>query len=489
MSVVCPIWLPADDSLDRSACFGESRWGVTRPVDPPHSIGRAQVGSAEYVGKGTVVLTAEENDALTQVGPDTPMGRMMRRFWMPIAASKQVVADGDPLRAMLFGENFVVFRSTDGTVGVLDEFCMHRRVSLALGRNEKGGLRCLFHGWKFAPDGEILETPNHCNERFREKVRAPAFPCHEAGGLVWTYIGPPELEPEFQQFRFFEGPDENRVVIRVDSDSNYLQLFEGGTDSSHVAILHSNQANPSWIDDEFSPVDEDFNPGAITVNDNAPSLDIQDTEYGYHYAAKRQGSTTDGRAAHSVRVTPVILPTCRIIPAPSFQVYVFEIPQHDGRTSTYLITHGPHPVPRSEMMRVFGLDDERFFNDETCEFDATWIDRLGQDRAAMKESWSGYSGIEQEDVIMALSMGPIVDRTKETLVAADRAVVHLRRRLLESLRLHEAGDDPIALRLADLSTVEALCDTVVATDESWQELLPGNMAVGAFIEADDPDND
>jgi phthalate 4,5-dioxygenase oxygenase subunit len=141
------------------------------------------------------------------------------------------------------------------------------------------------------------------------------------------------------------------------------------------------------------------------------------------------------------------------------------------------------------MMRVFGLDDERFFNDETCEFDATWIDRLGQDRAAMKESWSGYSGIEQEDVIMALSMGPIVDRTKENLVAADRAVVHLRRRLLDSLRLHEAGDDPIALRLADLSTVEALCDTVVATDESWQELLPGNMAVGAFIEADDPDND
>jgi phthalate 4,5-dioxygenase oxygenase subunit len=435
------------------------------------------------------VLTAEENDALTQVGPDTPMGRMMRRFWMPIAASKQVVADGDPLRAMLFGENFVVFRSTDGTVGVLEEFCMHRRVSLALGRNEKGGLRCLFHGWKFAPDGEILETPNHCNERFREKVRAPAFPCREAGGLVWTYIGPPQLEPEFQQFRFFEGPDENRVVIRVDSDSNYLQLFEGGTDSSHVAILHSNQANPSWIDDEFSPVDEDFNPGAITVNDNAPSLDIQDTEYGFHYAAKRQGSTTDGRAAHSIRVTPVILPTCRIIPAPSFQVYVFEIPQHDGRTSTYLITHGPHPVPRSEMMRVFGLDDERFFNDETCEFDATWIDRLGQDRAAMKESWSGYSGIEQEDVIMALSMGPIVDRTKENLVAADRAVVHLRRRLLDSLRLHEAGDDPIALRLADLSTVEALCDTVVATDESWQELLPGNMAVGAFIEADDPDND
>lgn len=434
------------------------------------------------------MLSVEENEVLTRVGPDTAMGRMMRRFWLPIAASKQVEPDGDPLRTMLLGESLVVFRATDGTVGVLDEFCVHRRASLALGRNENGGLRCLFHGWKFAPDGEILETPNHCNERFRHKVRAPAYPCREAGGLVWVYIGPPELEPEFQRFGFFEGPDANRVVIRVDSGSNYLQLFEGGTDSSHVAILHSNQANPSWMNDEFTPLDEDFNPGAITVDDNAPVLDIQDTEYGYHYAAKRQGPpTADGRATHSLRVTPVILPTCRIIPAPAFQIYVFEVPQHDGRTSTYLISHGPHPVPRSEMLRIFGLDDERFFDDDTCQFDAGWADGLGQDRAAMKDNWSGYSGIEQEDLIMALSMGPIVDRTKEVLVAADRAVVHLRRRLLESVRRHEAGEDPIALQLSDLSTVEALSDTVLPTGESWQQLLPGNMAVGDFLPDDEPD--
>lgn len=432
------------------------------------------------------MLTAEENETLTRVGPHTPMGRMMRRFWHPIAASKQLEADGDPLRTMLLGDSFVVFRATDGTVGVLDELCVHRRVSLALGRNEKGGLRCLYHGWKFAPDGQILETPNHCNERFREKVRAPAYPCREAGGLVWTYIGPPELGPPFPHHRFFDGPDANRVVIRADSDANYLQLFEGGTDSSHVAILHSNQANPSWMNDEFTPVDEDFNPGAITVDDNAPALDIQDTAYGYHYAAKRHGpATEDGRPTHSIRVTPVILPTCRIIPAPAFQVYVFEVPQHDGRTSTYLINHGPHPVPRSEVLRIFGLDDERFFDDESCQFLATWSDRLGQDREAMKDNWTGYSGIEQEDLIMALSMGSIVDRTKETLVAADQAVVHLRRRLLESVRLHEAGHDPIGLHLTDLSSVEALCDTVVPTDESWQDLLQGNMVVGQALTDDD----
>lgn len=421
------------------------------------------------------MLTAEENDTITLVGPNTPMGRMMRRFWIPIAASRQLECDGDPLRTMLLGEHFVVFRATDGTVGVLDEFCMHRRVSLALGRNEKGGLRCLFHGWKFAPDGEILETPNHGNERFRQQLRAPAYPCREAGGLVWTYIGPGELEPEFPTFGFFAGPDDNRVVIRVDSDSNYLQLFEGGTDSSHVAILHSNQANPSWMNDEFEAVDEDFNPGAISVDDNAPVLDIVDTEYGYHYAAKRQGPTTDdGQATYSIRVTPVLLPMGRIIPAPSFQLYVFEVPQHDGRTSTYLINHGPHPVPRADMMRIMGLDDERFFDDDTCAFEASWSEMLGQDRAAMSDSWTGFSGIEQEDLIMALSMGPIVDRTKEHLVAADSAVVHLRRRLLESVRLNEDGRPPIGLEVSDLSDVKALCDTVLPADEPWGDLLPGN---------------
>ena len=265
-------------------------------------------------------------------------------------------------------------------------------------------------------------------------------------------------------------------MIRADSDSNYLQLFEGGTDSSHVAILHSNQANPSWLKDEFEAVDEDFNPGAISVDDNAPTLEIADTEYGYHYAAKRQGPAgDDGRESYSVRVTPVLLPMCRIIPAPAFQFYVFEVPLHDGRTSTYLVSHGPNPVPRADILRIMGLDNTQFFDDETCQFEATWADRLGQDRAGMKNSWSGFAGIEQEDLIIALSMGPVVDRTKETLVAADRAVVHLRRRLLESVRRNEAGESPIGLDATDMASVQALCDTVVRAGEQWQELLPGNM--------------
>jgi phthalate 4,5-dioxygenase oxygenase subunit len=426
------------------------------------------------------MLTAEENATLTEVGPQKPMGRMMRRFWLPICMSRQLPEpDGKPLRARLLGENFVVFRDTEGKIGVLDEYCMHRGVSLALGRVEKGGIRCLYHGWKFGVDGTIQETPNHCNDRFRQRLKAPAYPVREAGGLVWTYIGPREKIPPFQHYGFMDGPDENRVVLRINANANYLQLYEGGTDSSHVGILHSNMANPNWMHDEFTGTDEDFNPGALAVGDNAPTLDIEDTEYGYHYVAKRKGPPRDdGSPTYSIRVTPVILPTCRIIPARAYQFFLFEVPQDDSRTSTYLICHGQKPIERSEIISIMGLDDDRFWTDERCDFEASWADHLGQNREAMKENWSGYSGIEQEDMILAISMGPIIDRTKEHLVAADRAVVHLRACLLESVRLVEEGKNPIGVNIEDYTHVTALADTVIALDATWQDWVPNNMAVG-----------
>jgi phthalate 4,5-dioxygenase oxygenase subunit len=141
------------------------------------------------------MLTSQENEILTQVGPATPMGRMMRRFWLPVCTSAQLPErDSDPLRAGLLGESFVVFRDTAGQVGVLDERCMHRCASLALGRVEQGGIRCLYHGWKFAADGTVLDTPNNRNARFRDRMKAPAYPVREAGGLVWTYIGPKDQQ-------------------------------------------------------------------------------------------------------------------------------------------------------------------------------------------------------------------------------------------------------------------------------------------------------
>src|ERR1700752_33271 len=247
-------------------------------------IGRRTCGFATAPTERTclAVLSEDENRILTRVGPETPMGRLMRRFWLPICTTAQVAEpDGRPLRPSLLGESFVVFRDTAGQLGVIDEHCMHRGVSLALGRNEHGGLRCLYHGWKFAVDGSILEMPNSRNKKLCQRLRAPVHPVREAGGLVWTYLGPREQEPPFPHYGFMDGPAEHRAVVRLNTSANYLQLFEGAIDSSHVGVLHSAQAVPTWMqegapvaNDACQPRDEaDGNLGALGVWHNTTDLE------------------------------------------------------------------------------------------------------------------------------------------------------------------------------------------------------------------------
>jgi phthalate 4,5-dioxygenase len=428
------------------------------------------------------MMSAKDNETLTRVGAQTPMGRMMRRYWLPVCTSEQLPKpDCDPLRVSLLGERFVAFRDTSGRPGFLEEYCMHRRASLAMGRVEDNGIRCLYHGWKFGVDGTIQETPNHCDERFRKRHKAPAFPLREAGGMVWAYIGPAEKEPPFQKYEFFDGPAENRLVFRINTPANYLQLFEGGTDSSHVGILHCNLANPSWkAKPSHVPDASDYTSVALASDDNAPEMEIEDTEYGYHYAAKRGGPpTSDGRDTASVRVTAVILPVCRIIPLTRYQFFVFEVPQNDERTSTYIVCHGPQAFDRKKMLGVLGLDNDRLWNEKDCEYRVGEDNLFGQDRSKMDVAWSGLSGLVPEDASIGVSMGPIVERDKERLVPADAAVVRLRQRLLESVRRHEAGHDPFGLSIEDYSKVRSLADTNVPAGERWQDLLPNNMGLGA----------
>ena len=450
------------------------------------------------------MLSREDNEILTRTGPDTPMGRTLRRFWLPICTSRQVPApDGAPLRTQHLGEQYVVFRDSQGRVGVLDEFCVHRRASLALGRVEQGGIRCLLHGWKFDVDGTILETPNVCGDTVRNRIRQPAYPVIEAGGFVWTYVGPQEKQPPFQRYRFFDSPPENVVLLRINIPANYLQLYEGGTDSCHVGILHMNMMNPGWKDSTFLKGDtsNDFDDTRVGQSDGSMSekssmyvsheifdalvdLEIEDTPFGYHYVAKREiGETADGRKQWSTRITPVMFPLGRLIPAHAFDFYVFEIPMHDTLTATYVVFDAPDALDRQTMIDTMGLADERFWNDDDCYFRASWDDRLGQDRRRLDRNFSGFTGIEQEDAVIAMSMGGIVDRSKEYLVPSDAAVIRLRKRLLESVRRQKAGEDPIGLEIDDYTTVRANPDTVLTEGERWQDLVPGNTMGAQLREA------
>ena len=421
-------------------------------------------------------MTNEENLFLCQVGKGTPMGEVMRRYWMPFALSSDLPEpDSDPIRVQMFGEDLVAFRDTDGIVGLLDEYCMHRGVSLAIGRVEEGGIRCLYHGWKFGPDGTIMETPNHCDARFRARLKAPAYKVHEEAGLLWAYMGPAESAPAFRRFAFMDVPNDHRTIFRIYQNANYLQLVEQGSDSSHVGILHSNVARPGWLTKEFSPNPDTLNPAAFAVEDNAPSMELEDTEFGFHYAAFRQQDKVDGKMDSTrdihIRVYPYLMPTSRFIPAAKVLFTVFEVAMDDMNTATFIVVHGDQPVDRAHLRHILGLEDDRYWSEEDNRFRATWANKLGQDRSKMKESWTGFPGVAFEDAIMGVAAGPISDRTKEHLVTADTSVVRLRRLLIEAAGAVAKGETPRGADYSDCTGLSAP-DGLFAPDVNWRDLVP-----------------
>ena len=415
------------------------------------------------------MLNRQDNELICRVGPGTPMGDMMRRYWHPVCTSKQLARDGQPLRVRLLGEDYVAFRDTAGQVGVFEELCMHRGASLALGRVEEGGIRCLYHGWKFAVNGTVLETPNNADPKYRARMKAPAFPAREEGGVVWAYFGPKELQPEFSRYAFMHADPAHRVVLRVNVDCNYLQLVEGGEDSSHVGVLHTNMARPGWKDGDFVPNPDVVNPAALSSNDLEPALKIEETAFGFQYVALRK---TDERSVKNARVVPFIVPYGRVIPAPAFLFTVLEVPEDDTHTSTYIVVHGGAPVSEEKIIELLGLDDTRYYDRTTCKFSASWTNSFGQSRERMVENWTGLRGVEVEDAAIALSQGPLYDRSKEHLVPADQAVMRVRRVLLDSVKRVQNGEAPVGVGV-DLRGVTA-CDAQLADGGVWQELVPSH---------------
>jgi phthalate 4,5-dioxygenase len=424
------------------------------------------------------MLSHEDQEALVRVGPGTRMGAVMRRYWHPVATSDQLPRPNcAPLRVRLLGENLIVFRDSAGAVGVLEEYCAHRGVSLALGRVEDCGIRCLYHGWKFAVDGTIQETPNYADPQFRQRFKQPAFPVVERAGLIWTYLGA-ELAPPFRSWQFESVPDEQRVILRVNVRTNYLQLWEGGADSSHVGLLHSNMVRPEW---RTKQQDLDAELRRIVMVDQTPELEFEDTPFGFRYAALRapvEAGLEPG--TRYVRIVPIIMPSMRMIPGADYTTTVFETPDDDNNTSTYLVMHAVNgkPLERQRYVTMLGLDDERFWSEKDCRFRPTWDEGLLQDRDGMGDSFTGFRGIEIEDAVMSLSCAPFSDRSKEHLVPADQGVIRLRRRLLDCIKLCESGESPLGVQTEDMSRVVAV-QVNMRPSERWQDFrtdTPANVS-------------
>jgi len=380
------------------------------------------------------MLTKETNDLLTKTGPGNPMGELMRRYWMPAALSSELPEpDSPPVRVKLLGENLVAFRDTEGKIGLLEEFCAHRGASLFLGRNEECGLRCVYHGWKYDSDGRCVDMPNEpADSQFKDKIHLKAYPTLELGDVVWAYMGPKEKMPPPPAFEWTTVSKQHRCVSKTWQECNWLQALEGGIDTTHGAFLHraiSSETNRAGI-----------NPQDIRVRHLVPQQEIELTDYGFLYASIR----SLGEKGTFFRTYHYALPIYQfwaIVNDSRSSASNMWVPMDDENCMVYslMYRHSGGPFAAKEKVefdRRNGRDrldaDFRKIRNK----DNVWmIDRAAQKR----ETFTGIEGINLQDHAVQESMGPIVDRTREHLVASDKAIVTARHLLLHAVKNADSG--------------------------------------------------
>ncbi|MPZ13685.1 MAG: Rieske 2Fe-2S domain-containing protein [Chloroflexi bacterium] len=187
------------------------------------------------------MLTKDQNDLICRTGPGTPGGDWFRRYWQPIAMSNDINPDGQPKGIRILSEDLVLFRDDQGRPGLVGLHCSHRLTSLAYGRVEDGGIRCPFHGWLYDVEGRCLDQPAEPEgSTFKDRVKHLAYPCQELGGLIFTYMGPPDQQPLLPRYEVLVREDGTRWQSWYTIDSNYLQNVEGALDTVHFAYLHQN---------------------------------------------------------------------------------------------------------------------------------------------------------------------------------------------------------------------------------------------------------
>lgn len=329
------------------------------------------------------MLSREDNELLTRVGPGTAMGALFRRHWLPFMLAEELAVDAPPKRITLLGECLVAFRDSRGRAGLLGEHCPHRRASLYYGRNEAGGLRCVYHGWKFDVSGRCLDMPSEpAGSAFRDKLRAEAYPVIERAGLLWAYLGPPEKRAELPELEWLGLPATQRYASSWMQHCNYAQGLEGEIDEARAGLPYR--------------------------HDTAPRYTVHETPYGLACGARR---SMEGDR-HLWRINLFLMPCFTLIPPsddPHLRLFRAWVPVDDEHTSVICVSWRQEG-PLSETDR----------------------------------SRAGSAGMRGQDATVAESAGPIADRTREHLGTSDKAVTAFRRRLISSALQLAEGIEPQA---------------------------------------------
>jgi len=426
------------------------------------------------------MLTREDYDLLARVEGDAPMGQITRRHWIPACMSEEVTErDGAPVRTRLLGEDLVVFRDSQGRLGVLGEHCRHRGASLAFGRNENCGLRCLYHGWKFDVDGNVLEMPSEPDaERIRPSVKQKSYPVREGGGFVWIFMGPEEEMREFEPPAWAPSPHTKISIVKIHTACNWAQVLEGSIDSAHSSSLHSTDMPTAPVDGAKATATNWPRPSA----DKAPRLQVQQTGFGFHYAAIRKPLVNPDTHEY-IRTTLFIAPfTVLIPPNDQYNLAQMLVPIDDHNTMFYWVAWHETKGISQDAWREFCAARVGIELDQNYRKIRTLDNRFLQDRAAMKAgNFTGISGIPAQDMAMWESMGPIVDRTQDYLGASDLAVFQFRKQMIAAAKEFRDGGPAIGTTEPRIPHVKlASFQGIVPKGTNWRTLgaAPDGGAVG-----------
>lgn len=412
------------------------------------------------------MLTQEQNDTLCQVTRSTPMGNLMRRYWIPFLLDWELPGpDCPPVEVRLLGEDLVAFKDTSGRVGLIQSACPHRRVSLFWGRNENDGIRCVYHGWQFNVDGNCIDMPSEPEAtNFKSKVQITAYPCVERGGVIWAYMGPPDKKPAEPGFEWTGVSPMHRSVTKVQQQCNWLQALEGGIDSVHTNFLHRN------LQGDRRDVMQRARETSL-----AAQVEVVPTDYGYSYA----GIRTVGEEGDYVRGYHWVMPWHQLRPfqassrVPRVNGHMW-VPIDDQNTLVFNWTYtwGEEPLNEAERAQrgsgnelYVDIDVENGFRPTRNNGNKYLIDRQIQKTV----NFSGIMGTNVQDRAVQESMGPICDRTLERLGTTDRAIITARRQLLRAVKTVQEGGDPpgVAPTYYKVRAVE----TVLPRGTHWFEAM------------------
>jgi phthalate 4,5-dioxygenase oxygenase subunit len=422
------------------------------------------------------VLKPEINELLTRTGPGVPMGELFRQYWLPALLAEELPDDDcPPVRVKLLSERLIAFRDSNGRYGLMDEFCAHRGVSLWFGRNEEGGLRCAYHGWKYDVTGQCLEVPSEPEQsRFREKVKLTSYPLVKIGDVLWTHMGDPATRPEPPEFEFVRVPPDQTYTSKRWQESNWLQALEGGIDSSHVSWLHS-----GGLRDD--PLFKGSKGNEYNMGDMKPFFEVAEASGGLFIGARRNAEP----GTYYWRITPWVMPSFTIVPPRGDHPVHghFWVPIDDENCWVFTFDYHPiRPLTDAELAAMkagHGVHNEyvpgtyRPLQNKDNDY---MMDRDAQRRG---DTFSGIKGIAMQDASLQESMGPIVDRSKERLVSTDAGIIKARQKLrksAEALRDHGVtppGVDPSHHRVRSAAVVLPKDEDFIDASRDVLAVTPG----------------